>query len=245
LDDPAVAQAGERRLTDQVTQGAGVAATVAAVFAVVLGVVVGRLRRQRTELARLAISEERLRFARDLHDLLGRGLSLIAIKSELAVRLVTGNAAATKEMADVERVARQALRDVRQAVDGYRQPRLATELAGARRALAAAGIECHVDQAGGDLPDGIDALFAWTIREGVTNVIRHSGAGRCEIRVSRTERDAQVEVTDDGAPAGSGAAGYGLVGLKERAAARGGVAEAGPLPVTGFRLHIAVPLRTA
>lgn len=245
LDDPTVASAGERRLTDQVTEGAGVAAAVAVVLAVVLGVLVGRLRRQRTELARLAIADERLRFARDLHDLLGRGLSLIAMKSELALRLVSGNAAATKEIADVQQVARQGLRDVRQAVGGYRQPRLSTELAGARSALAAAGIECHVDQKGGDLPDQIDALFAWTVREGVTNVIRHSGARRCEITVRRAEREAQVEVTDDGVPAVSGGSGYGLLGLRERAAARGGVAEAGPLPVTGFRLHIAVPLHTA
>lgn len=106
LDVPAVALAGERRLTDQVTEGAGLAAAVAAVLAVVFGVLVGRLRRQRTELARLAITEERLRFARDLHDLLGRGLSLIAIKSELATRLVSGNAAAAKEIDDIQDVAR-------------------------------------------------------------------------------------------------------------------------------------------
>jgi signal transduction histidine kinase len=242
LDDPALALAGERLLTEQVTVGAGVAAAVAAALAALLAMLIGRLRRQRAELTRLAISEERLRFARDLHDLLGRGLSLIAIKSELALRLVSGNAAAAKEIGDVERVAREALRDVREAVGGYREPRLATELDGARRALHAAGIECTIEQPGGDLPERIDALFAWSVREGVTNVIRHSGAARCAIRVSRGERDAQIEVTDDGLADPSGTPGYGLVGLRERAAARGGVAEAGAVAGGGFRLRIAVPL---
>jgi signal transduction histidine kinase len=244
LDSPDIALAGARRLTQQVTVGAGAAAAIAAVLALVLAWLVGRLRRQRTELARLAISEERLRFARDLHDLLGRGLSLIAIKSELALRLVSGNVAASTEVGDIERVAREALRDVRAAVDGYRQPRLATELTGARSALAASGIECHVERQDGDLPDPIDSLFAWTVREGVTNVIRHSGAKRCEIRVSWSPLEARLEVTDDGVAEPPPSAGYGLLGVKERAAARGGVAEAGPIPGAGFRLRIAVPVGT-
>jgi signal transduction histidine kinase len=244
LDTPAIALAGERRLTEQVTVGAAMAGAVATVLALVLAWLVNRLRQQQRALARLAISEERLRFARDLHDLLGRGLSLIAIKSELAMRLVSGNAAAAKEIDDVEHIAREALRDVREAVDGYRQPHLATELAGARSALAAAGIDCHVERLGGELPDQIDALFAWAVREGVTNVIRHSGAGRCDIRVTWGQQDAQVEVTDDGAAEAPSLPGYGLLGLKERAAARGGVAEAGPLPGAGFRLRLAVPVGT-
>ena len=201
------------------------------------------LRHARDEIARLAVDEERLRFARDLHDLLGHTLSLIAIKSELAGRLLpTDMAGAAREIADVERVARDSLRDVREAVAGYRQPRLAAELAGARSALESAGIAVHVDEIAGALPEPVDAVLAWAVREGVTNVIRHSDATRCEIRVSRGDRDAEVEVTDDGRGADAGAIGEGLRGLAERARARGGLAESGPLPGRGFRVRISVPL---
>jgi two-component system sensor histidine kinase DesK len=243
LDTPAIALAAARRLTDAVTLGAGVAAAIAVVVAIVLAMLVSGLRRQRGEIARLAVSEERLRFARDLHDTLGRSFTLIAIKSELATRLLPGDgAAAAREIKDVQRVAREALRDVRQAVVGYRQPSLAVELAGAQSALEEAGIECHVQRNVVDLSEEIDSLFAWAVREGVTNVIRHSRAARCDIRLSRGEREVQVEVMDDGIGEASGSSGQGLQGLKERAIARGGIARAGPLPDKGFSLRVAVPL---
>ena len=157
----------------------------------------------REELARSAVAEERLRISRDLHDVLGHDLSLIALKSELARRLLPDDPSrAAGEIADVERTAREALRAVRETVSGYRQPTLAAELAGAREALSAAGIECSVE-GGADplpLPSGVEAVLAWAVREGTTNVIRHSGARHCRVRISLDRGDASVELIDDGDP---------------------------------------------
>ena len=111
---------------------------------------VAQLRAAREELARRAVAEERLRFARDLHDLLGHSLSLITLKSELAGRLLpAAPERAATEVREVEQVARRALREVREAVAGYRQPTLGEELIGARELLAAAGIACRIDKEGG------------------------------------------------------------------------------------------------
>ncbi len=211
----------------------------------------------RNELTRLALADERNRFARDLHDILGHSLTVVAVKAELAGRL-TGldPARAEAEIGDVERIARQALADVRAAAGGYREVTLDGELASAGTALAAAGI-------GADLPDreisGIprlrQELFGWAVREGVTNVIRHSGATRCVIRVTPDE----VEIADDGsgpgqclreqaAPDGDQdswpdrpAAGHGLRGLRERAAAEGAVVSVGRSPLGGFLLRVRMP----
>lgn len=208
------------------------------------------LRAAREEVARLAVAEERLRFARDLHDLLGHSLSLITLKSELAGQLVrVAPERAATEIQDIERVARQALREVREAVVGYRQPTLAAELAGARAVLDAAGIASAVTDTAGALPAAVDAVLAWTVREGITNVIRHSGARRCTIRIGREGDRAVMEMTDDGRgdgrddPTGEGrGVGSGLAGLTERVAARGGWLEAGTAPTGGFRLSVAIPL---
>ena len=196
------------------------------------------------QLGMRAADRERLRLARDLHDLLGHSLSLITIKSQLARRLLSPGdvSRAATEIADVERVARDSLRDVRQAVEGYRQPDLTSALAGARAALAAAGIDSTIDASAGPLPTEIDAALAWAVREGVTNVIRHSGAGACAIRLTREGREARLEITDNGRPTGTNAPGNGLRGLEERAAARHGRLDAGPLQHGGYRLHMSVPL---
>ena len=136
----------------------------------------------RAELALTAVTAERERFARDLHDLLGHSLSVIAIKAELAGRLLELDPErAAAEVGDVEQVARQSLREVRQAVSGYRQPTLEGELEGARVALSAAGIEAEFERAPVTLDPEVEAVLAWAVREGATNVIRHSGAraARC------------------------------------------------------------------
>jgi two-component system, NarL family, sensor histidine kinase DesK len=200
------------------------------------------LRRARAAIAHLAVEEERARFARDLHDLLGHSLSVIALKSELAGRLVPHGSQAASEVHDIERVSRDALREVREAVAGYRQPTLAAELAGARTALAAAGIECAVTQEAGPLPAAAEAVFAWTVREGATNVIRHSRARRCTIRLSQKNGTAEIDVVDDGRPGSNGEHGSGLKGLAERVAARGGKLDAGPLPHEGYRLRVVLPI---
>ena len=206
---------------------------------------VAQLRRAREDLARAAVTEERLRFARDLHDLLGHSLSTIVLKSELAGRLASCAPDRTAaEIADVERTARDALQQVRAAVAGYRRPSLTSELGAARELLAAAGIEARIDSSPATLPPAADALLGWAVREGVTNVVRHSRARSCTIRLARRAALASVEIVNDGSgdAGGSGQGGCGLAGLIERAAAEGGHVDAGPMAGGGFRLAIDVPL---
>ncbi len=210
------------------------------------------LQAARLELAESAVAEERNRIARDLHDTLGHSLSVIALKSELARRVLPEDRArAAAEMADVEQVSREALASVRETVSGYRQPTLAIELAGARAALAAAGISGEVEPAPEDLPREVDAMLGWAVREGVTNVLRHSDATTARIRILGDASSRAVEVVDDGRGApvepettATGRGGVGLAGLRERAARLGGRVEAGPLPDRGFRLLVAVPVAT-
>ncbi|HUL24155.1 MAG TPA: histidine kinase [Streptosporangiaceae bacterium] len=212
-----------------------------------------KLSQARAELARMAVAEERLRISRDLHDLLGHSLSVITLKSELAGRMIGSDPQrAAKEIAELEAVARRSLAEVRQAVTSYRQPSLAAELAAARRVLASAGIDCRVDAPGTyTLPPEVDALLAWTVREGSTNIVRHSGAQHAVISVTVTPASVSAELTDDGAgppaapgmPTGGGAAaGSGLAGLAERAARLGGTLQAGAGSRGGFRVRVTVPL---
>jgi two-component system sensor histidine kinase DesK len=208
-----------------------------------------QLRIAREDMERAAaINEERLRIARDLHDLLGHNLSLIALKSELAQRLVEAAPdRAANEMRDVEQVARQALKEVREAVASYRQPTLASELRGAREMLTAAGIAYRAEYdagAMGGLPSTVESVLAWTVREGVTNVIRHSGARQCTVLIARDEQSVRVEVADDGKAVStemSNHDGNGLRGLAERVTALGGRFTAGPAERGGFRLEVVVP----
>jgi len=213
-----------------------------------LVVTVRELQAAREEIARLAVAEERLRFARDLHDLLGHSLSSITLKSELAGRLLpAAPERAAAEVRDIEGVARRALREVREAVADYRQPTLGGELNGAREMLKAAGIACRIEQEAGELPNATDTLLAWAVREGVTNVVRHSRARHCVIRLARDGEDVRAEIIDDGLgfPPDHKATtiGSGLSGLAERVAASGGDFEAKPMPEGGFQLHVSLPLR--
>lgn len=206
-----------------------------------------QLSKARAELARLAVAEERERFARDLHDLLGHSLSVIALKAELAGRLLPDRVEdAAGELAELENVARGALSEVREAVSGYRQPTLDRELAGARMALSAAGIRADVVRAPTALDPTVEGVLAWAVREGATNVIRHSRASHCTMTISANLADAVVEVVDDGVgPAAArvnGNAGHGLEGLAERAQSLGGRIEAGVRPGGGYRLAVMVPL---
>lgn len=198
----------------------------------------------REEIARLAVADERVRFARDLHDLLGHSLSVITLKSELAGRLLPGAPErAAAEVADIERVAREALREVREAVSGYRQAQLWHEVDTARQALRAAGIACtYTPEVAAELPPELQSVLGWAVREAATNVVRHSGARHCAIRIGTEHGWATLEVTDDGRGAGSLDTGNGLRGLSERALACGGRLEAGPRREGGFRVAVSVPL---
>jgi two-component system sensor histidine kinase DesK len=205
------------------------------------------LRAARRELENLAVTEERVRIARDLHDLLGHTLSLIALKSELATKLAQSDPSrAQAEMADVQRVSRQALEEVRDTVQGYRQRAFADELTGARAALSAAGIDCRIEGSATKLPAQIDDLLAWALREATTNVVRHSGARVCRITLSTDPNEVALQVDNDGAPAHTGSSnGTGLAGLGERARLLDGTLESGARPEGGFRLRLTVPLPTS
>jgi two-component system sensor histidine kinase DesK len=204
------------------------------------------LHETREELARLAVSEERLRIARDLHDLLGHSLSVIALKSELAGKLVEREPArAAAELDDIQAVTRTALAEVREAVQGYRRLTLAEALESAQAALAAAGIDCDLADTDVTLPAEVDAVLAWAVREGTTNVIRHSHAMHCAIRVRADGDRAALEMEDDGSAAPTVSRGSGLSGLRERAERVRGELEAGARPEGGFRLRLTVPLAGA
>ena len=166
------------------------------------------------ENADLAVENERTRFSRDLHDILGHSLTVITVKAELAQRLMDVDAdRARAEIADLERLSRDAMADVRRAVQGYREMTLPGELARARNALESAEIEAVLPSSTQEVPSELHDLFAWTIREGVTNVIRHSRARRCEVLLTTTS----AEVRDDGVGRVAGGTGSGLLGLSERA----------------------------
>ncbi len=236
-----------------------------------LVVTVRELQAARRDIAQLAAAEavakERLRFARDLHDLLGHSLSSITLKSELAERLLPDTPETRKvaaEVRDIQGVARGALREVREAVAGYRQLTLGEELIGAKEMLEAAGIACRIENGAGVLlPKSVEGMLAWAVREGTTNVIRHSRARHCDIRLAREDgkngepAEVSAEVSDDGrglfpvrdGTEGSGTegstGGSGLSGLAERVAGFAGADfEAGPLPEGGFRLRVSLPLRS-
>ena len=199
-----------------------------------------RLRRADEEIERLAALAERERIARDLHDLLGHTLSLIVVKSELAARLAQSEPArAGDEMRDVERIGREALGEVRAAVVGYRAKGLRGELDGARRALAAAGVEATVEADLPALPIAYESALALALRESVTNVVRHADARHATIRIVVEESRVVLEVADDGR-GGAGPEGAGLTGMRERIAALGGAVKRDG--ESGMRVRVTLPV---
>ncbi|MER5533712.1 sensor histidine kinase [Streptomyces mirabilis] len=218
------------------------------------------LREARATVAQLAANEERLRLARDLHDLLGHSLSLITLKSELAGRMLPDHPEkAAQQVADIEQVSRQALVDVREAVTGYRRPRLSAELAGAQVALTAAGVTADLPAEPDltDVAEESESALAWALREAVTNVVRHSGARRCTVELVRRQTldgpVLELSVEDDGSGGSGHGPGNGLTGLTERLEKAGGALEAMGVPPVradsrtwgrvrhGFRLVARVP----
>jgi len=194
----------------------------------------------REELADLAVVEERERFARDLHDILGHSLTVITKKAELAHRLTAVDPErAAAEIADVERLAREALADVRATLVGIREVSVGTELASAREALDAAGIRADLPYSVEEVPPAHRELFGWALREAVTNVLRHSSATTCRVTLHANS----LEVVDDGrGPGDAASSGHGLVGLAERVRAAGGTLTTGAAPGGGFRLWVGLPV---
>jgi two-component system, NarL family, sensor histidine kinase DesK len=212
----------------------------------------------RGTVAKLAANEERLRLARDMHDLTGQSLSMITLKSELAgkrlAKLPPGaeRDAVLTELGDIGRVSRQTLHDIREAVSGYRRPTLAIEVITARNALEAAGVTLDDDPGltlrSGTFDPDTEAVLAWCLREAVTNVVRHSRARHCRIRLLERPGEFSLEVTDDGrglAGLDNEDHGSGLRGVSERLSAVGGSLSLGPAPDGhGFRLTATVPATT-
>jgi len=201
------------------------------------------LRLAKDKVAGLAVAEERARLSRDLHDVLGHSITTITVKAGLARRVLESSGdrdRAISEIADVEHLSRQALAEVRATVSGYRKASLTNELVGAREALRAAEITADLPHAVDNVAVELQEPFAYVLREGVTNVIRHSGATRCEVRLG----DSWIEIHDDGvgSTVDNGHLGHGLAGLAERLAPLGGSVAAGPAEDGGFRLRAMVPV---
>lgn len=180
------------------------------------------LRAARDDVEHLAKLAERERIARDLHDVLGHTLSVIVLKSELAAKLAGSDVErAATEIRDVERIARESLSEVREALAGYRAAGITAEIERARNVLRAAGVrfECDVDEL--RLSPRTESVLALAIREAVTNVVRHSGAANCRLHVACDSDVCRFEISDDGSGSQVGE-GLGLMGMRERVEALGG-----------------------
>ena len=182
-----------------------------------------KLRIAQAEVERLAKLAERERIARDLHDVIGHTLSLVVLKTELAQKLIASDSGrAMAEMADVERIARGGLAEVRQTITGYRSGGLAAELEHVRETLVAAGIEATIEAGSIPLPPAQETALSLALREATTNVIRHAAATECHIRFYAQDTSVLMEVADNGR-GGDAPFGNGLTGMRERIQALGGV----------------------
>ncbi len=210
----------------------------------ILGLV-HELERSRHVQAGLAVAEERLRFARDLHDVVGRTLSVVALKAELAAQLARrGREEAVEEMLEVRRIAQDSLTELRAVVGGYRAADLDVELAGARALLASAGIQCRVIGDGSTLPQPMQGALGWVVREGITNLLRHSEARSCVVTLRVTPATVTLTMANNGVGPAAPAKvvfGGGLIGLTERITALGGALSATRTPPDGFELCVELP----
>jgi two-component system sensor histidine kinase DesK len=199
-----------------------------------------KLAESRETARQMTVVAERERIARDLHDLLGHTLTVVAVKADLAAKLLGRDPQrAAAEIDDIRSTARTALADIRAAVTGMRATTLAAEVAQARQALAAAGVTLNYSAAIDELPDHLEATLAYLVREGVTNVVRHAQAARCDIRIERDVDAVRLELRDDGA-GGVTREGNGLRGMRARVEQY-----AGSLSITsdsGTRITIRMPL---
>jgi two-component system sensor histidine kinase DesK len=200
-----------------------------------------KLLRAQEEVEQMATLAERERISRDLHDLLGHTLSVIALKSELASRIADMDPQrAAEEIRDVERISRETLSEVRAAVEGYRSLGFSGELRNAARALESVGVTLEAALADVKIPARLEAVMALALRECLTNVVRHAGARTCQVSLTAENNAIVLRVRDDGA-GGRPKEGHGLVGMRERVAAVGGnVALDGS---RGMTVMVSLPLR--
>jgi two-component system sensor histidine kinase DesK len=211
----------------------------------------------RTELAELAVGRERLRVARDLHDLLGQSLSAVSLKGDLALRLLPTDAAAARaEIESLTGLARDTLRDVRAVAHDEHAVSLPDEIEAAAALLGAAGVAPRVDVDLPGLARAAEEVLAWAVREGATNALRHSEATTWSLAGRRRAGAVTLEMVNDGVPspadgcAAAGTAeggdrdgGSGLAGLRSRVRTVAGSVSAGPVPGGRFRLAVEVPER--
>ncbi|GGK97856.1 hypothetical protein Sme01_61460 [Sphaerisporangium melleum] len=202
----------------------------------IFATLLAELQRTREEAAKLAVTEERLRFARELHDVLGHNLSVIAMRTELATRIPAEEIGRLRrELTEVNEIARRSLHDVRAVVKGYREMSLERELSGVRRVLETAGVRCDFAELPPSLSPEVRVALAWAVREAATNLLRHSDATVCLLGVETEDDRITVTVANDGVRQGNGLAGQGaaetsvggsgLAGLDERLAQVGGRSE--------------------
>lgn len=203
--------------------------------------VVDELSGARAQLAQAAIDRERLRISRDVHDLLGRSLSAVSLKGELALRLLASDPrAAGSEIASLTEVARDALRDVRGVTREHKMASFRDEIGGAASLLDAAGIEAHIDADLPPLPGPVDDVLGWAVREGVTNILRHSDADTCWITARLRDSWISLDIINDGASPPTGE-GTGLAGLATRATALSGSVSTRLDRNGRFRLSVLLP----
>ncbi|MFD0401978.1 sensor histidine kinase [Kitasatospora sp. NPDC059811] len=187
--------------------------------------------------ATLAVAEERLRFAADLHDLQGHRLQAITLKGELAERLIgRSDHEARAHVREITELARSALEESRAVVHGYRRASLSSELANAAGILEAAGIRTAIDGDAARIPHQLQPAFAALVREGITNILRHSRARHCQITITAAAGQARVLLRNDGAPSHPADPGSGLAGLQERFHAIGGYIRIATHPGGHFEL---------
>ena len=219
------------------------------------------LQRAREELARSAVAEERLRIARELHDVVAHSMSVIAVQSGVGAHVLdTRPEEARRALAAIETVSRSALQELRRMLGVLRDPGAGGELAPApgldglgalvdRLAEAGLTVRVRIEGERPEVPPLADLSAYRIVQEALTNVVRHAGPASADVVVRYAANEIDVEVTDDGrggtSLAAPGGGGQGIAGMRERAAVTGGELEAGPLPGGGFRVAARLPLRGA
>lgn len=206
-----------------------------------LGASIAFILERQLAIKRILQAAERERIARDMHDILGHVLSVIALKAELVNRLLEHDVARAKnEIGDVERLSRNALSEVREAIAGYRAGDLRAEIERARATLETAGLTVECDRSEFAMPAAHERILALALREAVTNVLRHAQARRCRITLAVVDGAHRLEVSDDGQGTGASPEGLGMRGIRERVAAAGG--DAAWTSERGTTLTVTLPM---